>query len=135
MLRTLRFLAVSPVQGTTTFSLQTREFATWEDLSLGRVIKLGQNGACYYSTLWSRGPNLEVLQLRDWQCQALGAASANYPCQRQKGNQRRFTLPFRAWLHLGTARIPQCTSLALFCLCSLKPLPIPPVQKKSQHVV
>lgn len=50
-----------PSLGMTAFSWQTCDFATWEDLTRGIVIKLGQNRACYYSPVWGQDLNLEVL--------------------------------------------------------------------------
>lgn len=50
-----------PSPGVTAFSWQTCDFATWEDLTPGIAIKLGQNRACYYSTVWGQDLSWEVL--------------------------------------------------------------------------
>lgn len=56
-----------------------RDFATWEDLTPGILIKVGQNRAGDYVTVRSRDLNLEVLQLRDWRCQDLGGRQCQLP--------------------------------------------------------
>lgn len=56
-----------------------RDFATWEDLTPGILIKVGQNRAGDYVTVQSRDLNLEVLQLHDWRCQDLGGRQCQLP--------------------------------------------------------
>lgn len=72
-------LSSLPRPGGVALSWLARDFATWEDLTPGILIKLGQNRAGDYVTAWSRDLNLEVLSLPDWQCQDLRGRQCQLP--------------------------------------------------------